>query len=253
MTYLEIVRRVARLSGTVDPRSIQSTSGAGRIATISALVDEAWNEMQLMYRGWRFLALDLPPATTLTENLSVYTAESLALPSWSAWLLGEGRVRIPLTVWPAGGNRDEEQGLVSRELDFFHQSYLVGSERARRGRPQSVTVDTQDRLVVWPTPEQDYRLAGMYRRAPQRLGADGDVPIIAEEHHDAIVRAALLKLQEHDEAEPNVIILARDRADASMAAMRRRYLTGGLSLESAPVGPSSSRTGFFTSITDVPA
>jgi hypothetical protein len=84
--------------------------------------------------------------------------------------------------------------------DFMREARRVGSGLEEAGRPIEWSVDTQGRIVFWPTPDAAYTVRGVYRRAPQRLVADGDVPEMPEEFHDLIWLGALGKLTLFDEA-----------------------------------------------------
>ena len=249
MNLLELTQTVARFSGTVDPRSITTAANSrGRIRTIVEFVREAWLEIQNEASQWRFLTRALPDTTTLVAGIPAVTAESL-IPSevdlWAQWLLGSGATRtVPLSVWPLATNETPENRSAERDLDIlgwndFRQSYRVGvqAETPTMGQPRVVAIDPQDRLQFWPHPDQDYRLAGTYRRLPQELVADETIPIILPNHHMVIVRAALLKLYRHDEAPPQALFNAEQDLLVPMRALRRRYLYG------SRVGPAPAAIG----------
>lgn len=255
MNYLEIVKETARLSGTVDPRSVATVETGGRIRLIAALVAAAWQEIQSSQQAWRFRVIEFPEVTGLTPNVNRYTAETLNLtnPPWSNWILG-GAGSIPLTIWaqtreggtpiPADELRRDEQALTVLDYPAFRASYQTGASIAITGRPQAVAVNTQDELVVWPTPTETYRLSGTYRRAPQILTEDDDTPIVAEEFHRLIAWAGKLLLDHYDEADGNVLLADMNLPmtfEASLASLRRRYLSGGVSIARVPVGGSTFR------------
>ena len=249
MNLLELTQTVARFSGTVDPRSITTAANSrGRIRTIVEFVREAWLEIQNEASQWRFLTRALPDTATLVAGIPAVTAESL-IPSevdlWAQWLLGSGATRtVPLSVWPLATTETPENRSAERDLDIlgwndFRQSYRVGvqAETPTMGQPRVVAIDPQDRLQFWPHPDQDYRLAGTYRRLPQELVADETIPIILPNHHMVIVRAALLKLYRHDEAPPQALYNAEQDLLVPMRALRRRYLYG------SRVGPAPAAIG----------
>jgi len=263
VNYLQLCKETARLSGTVDPRSIETVDAPGRIGLIAALVQAAWTEIQSSTQSWRFLVAEYPETAELPANQNRLTHHSLNLiglppepvegrvypPPWSNWILG-GAGSVPLTIWRLSGDRGDEQPLVVLDYQAFRASYQTGVSRGTKGRPQAVAVDQQDGLVFWPMADEIYRLSGTYRRAPQILGVpekpgetpDGTVPIVAEEFHRLIAWAGKLLLDHHDEADGNVLLADLNLPmtfEASMASLRRRYLSGGLSIGRSPIGGSN--------------
>lgn len=234
MNHLEIVQEVARLSGVGDPRSIATTQGAtGSTAKVVSLVQAGWTEIQNAYRAWRFLVVDFPETLVLEEGLNRFTASSLNLPNWSEWIRGDTLGQVPVTVWPAANEaeglaeaRGSEQQLAFVDYPAFRRLYQTGSSvsQAQSGQPRVASIDNQDRLVVWPTPDRNYGIAGTYRRLPQVFSADTDEPIVSAEHHDTIVWKGTLLVNEAEEAELGVLRSTERGLNTRMAALRRRYL-----------------------------
>ena len=248
MTYLEIVQALARLSGTVDPRSIETLEGAtGRIRLLADLVESAWTEIQNTYHGWRFLTVEFPDDTALLDNAprGAHSADTLGLPNWAEWIPGTSPGTIPLTIWSPDtvveaedgtetrtSNRGDEQQLNFSPYRPFQRRYQTGANAIRdTARPQVFSIDLQDRLVFWPIPDAAYPVAGTYRRSAQSLSADDDVPLgIAPQYHRTLVHAGKLLLDHSDEADGNVLLADIDLPmtfQASLASLRRRYLAGG--------------------------
>ena len=252
MTFLEIVRRVAERSGTADPRSISSALGAqGRIGTIANLVQDAWTQIQTRFGPWRFLIADLPDTAILTAGVRAHTRQALlgdAAPNWADWIPGGATGTVPLSVWPNtpdGRRREQPLGVLdySEPALGYRQNYETGIEAiddgSRRDQPRYVSVDPHDRLVFYPIPDVDYRLAGTYRRAPQEFTSDSEEPIILKQHHLVLVSAGVLWLHEHDEAPANAIITATQRFESDMQDLRRRYLYGQrAAVGQATIGPT---------------
>ena len=246
MDLLELTQTVARFSGTVDPRVISSAANSqGRVRNIVEYVREAWLEIQNEAQSWRFLTVPLPDTAVLVRGIPRVTPLTL-LPGapWANWLLGTGASRtVPLSVWPAPTptteNRSAERDLDVLSWGEFRISYRQGrsAENPPTGQPQVVAIDPDDGLNFWPIPDVDYRLAGTYRRLPQELLNDDDIPMILPNHHMVIVRAALLKLYRHDEAPPQALYNAEQDLLVPMRALRRRYLYG------ARVGPVPAAIG----------
>jgi len=271
VNYLEIVRETARLSGTVDPRSVQTVNDGGRIGLIAALVRTAWQQIQAETRAWRFLTVELPEDATLPAGINALTAEGTSVRTssvgtlaplplvpnapWSDWIIGEAAGAAPWTIWrktpePGATPRADELRLLPVSYPAFRESYQRGVSVEEEGRPQAIAVDTQDRVVFWPRPRVDYLLSGTYRRAPQMLTDDDDVPIVAEEFHHLLVWAGKLLLDHHDEADGSVLLADMNLPmtfQASMGALRSRYLNRGLSIAARPIG-GTNPGGLGTSI-----
>ena len=231
-TFLELCQQAAGLSGTIDRRTVSTVDATGRIRILADLVRDGWTDIQNLYRAWRFLTVEFPEATELGEGISAFEASALNLQNWGSWIPGTDPGTIPLTIWPAAAEGEAADAHRAQEVELsfvdyrdFRQAYQTGASRATpAATPRAFSIDPLDRLVVWPTPERTYRLAGTYRRSAQELREDADVPIILPAYHDAIVWNGVLLLHRHDEAEADVLFTTQQGLDTRMAALRRRYL-----------------------------
>lgn len=246
-TFLEICQKTAQLSGTVSKRNVLSVREAdGHVARLIELVQTAWLEIQNEHARWSFLTVKLPSSTVLNQGERVFTPARFGLgagdvPEWSEWILGLESDEVPLTIWPSG-ERSQEYAPIFTDYRSFRVTNERGAERERGGTPIEFSVNDDGNLVFWPAPDKVYAMAGTYRRSPQVLAADGDVPIIAAQFHDAIVWKALLLLREYEEADANVLITTGNALRKRMAPLRFRYLAPhGPAIDPHPVGGS----GFF--------
>ena len=197
----------------------------------------AGQEIQNDYRAWRFLTLEFPETAEIDQGATAFTAESFNLADWAEWIPGTEAGTVPLTVWPSEGDqRGEEREIFNADYTEFRDIYQRGTSREITGPPQIFSIDPTDRFVVWPIPDQDYRISGTYRRAAQELVADADVPIILDQFQDTLVWKGALLLARYDEADSNVLYTTGQGVDTRMAAMRRRYLPVGTGLAYAPLG-----------------
>ena len=243
MTFLEIVRRVAQRTGTGDPRNISAALAAtGRTATVAALVQDAWTQIQGTHEQWRFLIANLPDTAMLTVGTRAYTAANLGLDDWAGWVPGDARGTVQMSAWPdETGGRTKERPLAVLEYRSYRATYESGAYAVNpvEGQPRIVAVDTQDRLVVWPVPEADYHLGGTYRRTPQVFTADDDEPRISAAHHQVLVSAGALAVHRFDEAPANTLITAQQYLDGDVSNLRRRYLYGTrVAVGAAALGPT---------------
>jgi len=194
-TYLELCQQVARESGTitgVQPTTVEGQTG--RLAKIVAWVDLAWREIQNRHAQWRWMREDW--SANLTAGTDAYTAASFSIARFADWLMPPAGI---VSIFdPALGVADE---IVLPDLTWpeWRRLYRVGEQTA--DRPLHVAVKPTGEIVFGPKPDKTYTVAGEYRKAPQTLAANGDVPEMPARFHDLIAWRALLLLAEHDEAE----------------------------------------------------
>lgn len=224
--YLGITQEAAALTGSIDRRNVTTVNATGRVGRLAALVKDSWTTIQSEYRAWRFLRVEFPEDAIIGEGATTFTAESLNLENWDWWITGEDYGDVRPSIWPGTDetHRGQEQELVHQHYRPFRETYQTGTSLETRGRPTTFAIDEQDNLVVWPVPDQDYRIRGTYRRSPQVLEKGTDVPIIAEQFHNTISAYAVWLFHQVDEAEPNALITARQRYERRLGALRRRYL-----------------------------
>ena len=251
-TYLQLVKDLARATEVVDPGTISSVAGAtGRVAQMAYLVQDAWTQIQNLHGDtWDFLTAEIPETARLTVGIREYTPQSLGLlptddepdiPQWARW---DGP--SPLSTWPVAADgtetREEETDLTVSSWLEFREAYMRGanavSDPGLQAQPSVVTVDPLDRLVVYPEPDQSYRLAGYYTRAPQILEADGDVPIVSAEHHPTIVQAAKLLL-DHSDPKPASWSTSATSISRCSCATGWRRCGGGTGCRSSRPGPAA--------------
>ena len=252
-TFLDLVRSTFGLTRKGDRRSIVTTAtGNTRVSLVAEMVRAAWTEIQNENRHWRFLVANLPDSALLVEGTTRYTPQNIANPAiinWDEWIIGDVAGTVPVSVWPAADSdagleedRGREQALTFVDYRVFRQAYQTGSSVSaeQTGQPRAMSIDPQDGLVVWPSPDRNYRIAGTYRRTAQEFAADDDVPIIEAQHHDAIVWMAAVLVHRAWGADQLTLLTAEKGADSRMAALRRRYLPKP-KLSHQPVGARTGR------------
>lgn len=198
-TYLELCQDVADESGTgAFPGTVSGL--VGRPAKITKWVRNAWIDIQNDRDEWRWMEDEF--TGNLISGVAAYAGSDFGMSRFGAWLVGPdpftGLDRV--TVQAAASGRSDEGGLVFLPFEAFWSYYGRGAEAERTGRPTSYTVDGQERIRVWPSPDAAYILRGRYRKSPQALSAGTDVPEMPAQYHSAIVWRALTNLAAHDEA-----------------------------------------------------
>ena len=83
------------------------------------------------------------------------------------------------------------------DIDRFYETQGRGVHPP--GKPNFYTVDNQNRLTISPLPDDVYTLRGKYRKSPQYLLADADIPEMPVDFHTIIKDAALSYVEGFDE------------------------------------------------------
>lgn len=188
-TFLQLCRRVhryARIGEDAPGTAPETVAGQdGVLAEIVGWVQDAYEDIQLDQEAWRFReaigevpvvmgSRDVDVATTLADfdTLRMATADACA----RYILVDTGSANLQM-VW------------------FVEWEQWRGGMYDRSGAtgtPSRFTVLPNGKLRLYPTPDADVSLQLTYQRVVQELAEDGDVPILPEGHHTAIVWRALM-------------------------------------------------------------
>ncbi len=220
-TFLELVQAVALESGTVS-KSISTVEGqTGRMARFVGWTRDALLDIERRRGDWRWMRRDF--AGDVLPGVAEYDAASLGIASFSRWVDRDDNERA-FTIQKASEDRGQE-GYVRDILwdgDMgFRRTYRMGEPASRTGMPSVVAITPADTLALWPIPDETCILRGEYVRAPQRLVADGDVPQMPAEHHDAIRWRALMLMGLFDQSPEQVPVWA-ELFGEHMAALERK-------------------------------
>lgn len=196
-TFLELVNKVERESGTVDKSQRLGTvvDAPTRQEKFVHWTAQAWEMIQRSRRDWTFRRKAFSGA--LVAGTATYSASDLGILDFASWYT-EADGYEPFTIYDTATGRSDETRLAFKDYHFWRDCYGIGVPTETR--PNIVAVDWERKLCFGPTPDAAYTVRGSYRRTIQTLAADGDEPYIAAEYHDAIVWRALMLLAEHDEA-----------------------------------------------------
>ncbi|WP_226018414.1 hypothetical protein [Novosphingobium sp. FKTRR1] len=186
-----------RESGTIQQGSRLTTvvGALGRQEKMVNWIAEAWRMVQTGRSDWPFMAGEFEG--TINAGAARMTAAALGIANFAGW----GRrstLYQPFTIYDPAIGRSSEQ-----ELQMIPwQQYKMRWDRAVHTplRPCEVSFDQQQRICFGPTSDGTYTVRGEYRRAPQILSVDTDVPILPEQHHEIIVWRAVMLMGDHDEA-----------------------------------------------------
>ena len=200
-TFFQLYQDVARDSGTI-PRwaSLSTVNGAtGREARVKQWVIDAWFDIQKQRTDWLWMMDEF--TGLLTSGTQRYSAASFSIDSrFSEWVFRDRQHMPALSAWLTSAGQAGEYDLEYLPWMEFRRRCLRGSAASRTGRPQLASQDDARQLVFYPTPDAAYTISGLYKKSPQTLADDDDVPECPAQFHSAIKWRALLYLGVYDEA-----------------------------------------------------
>ncbi|MEM7709187.1 MAG: hypothetical protein AAF264_00200 [Pseudomonadota bacterium] len=193
-TLLQLCRDVNSESGTGKAtQPITAVDQTGRLGKVVRWVKDAYRDIERRSADWRWMQ-DEFTATLVVGQGRYDGAADFGLTRLAQFKLGRA---FPLTVSEVG---TDHIGIVRPVFwDDFVARGLLGRP-GDTGQPQIASIDNAGRLALYPTPDKAYAISGSYRKGPQPLVADADVPEMPERFHDLIRYEALILLAKHDEA-----------------------------------------------------
>jgi len=196
-TFLELCADLARESGAIGPAPT-TTVGAlpRRQAQCVGWVRGAWIKIQNANPDWRFLRAEFEGDLVAGKN-SYSPLDFGIAPRFAEWVQETPRAPALSLYNPAIGRKDEQW---LRQLDYvqWRQSFDFGVHDAIR--PTYWAIGYDNLLKIGQTPDKAYKVRGEYRKTPQVLAADTDVPEMPARFHDAIWQRAIMLMAESDEA-----------------------------------------------------
>lgn len=194
-TYLELVRAVARESGTVRDADLPGTLAGltGRLAKMAEWTARAWVSIQNGRGDWLFMQGGFEDETVAGQQ--AYSGADLGATRFARFMPEAGVTLYRTVDGPAGEGR-----LIHLSQSAFRAAFDRGEARTRQGQPSHFTTDPQGRLVLWPTPDDAFTLRGLYRKDVQRLTVDADEPDMPARFHDLVMWRALVMLAANDES-----------------------------------------------------
>lgn len=200
MDYLALVKRLRRETGIGggDPTSV-TTLVSDDHQSLADWVQDAWRDIQLMPRNWRWMRAQALGSVTVVGGRG-YTVDQLlgvaaGTTRFARWMPDSNRYHAT-AFDPA--NPASEWRLHEIDYETFRLRFEVSSHAA--GAPQYRATAPDGRLLVGPTPDKTYSIRLDYWKTPQKLVANTDTPEMPEQYHMAIVWRALMSYAGFDAA-----------------------------------------------------
>lgn len=199
MTFLELCEAVGIDSGLVSDHNIMTTvlGNNGRLGRIVRATAQAWEDIQNGRNDWVFMRAQFTGA--LVINQTSYTPAQLGIATRfrSFFRDADAEGFLPHTIYDASIGVSDESGLFETSPAMWRMAYGRGSQTATR--PTDYALDGQN-FLVGPKPDKAYVAKGWYRKSPQALVADADLPDMPAQYHSTIKWRAIMDLHGADAA-----------------------------------------------------
>ncbi|UWQ30259.1 hypothetical protein [Leisingera sp. M523] len=200
-TYLQLCQDAARESGTVSnigqPETTENQTG--RLLRILKWVTKAYEDIQRSQNAWRWMHADFSAETVAA--VQQYDAEAMGINErFSRWVVHDDDGDNQFSIYKTSEGQVTEGFLNFVDWAWFRRNLMTGGQASKQDKPYYFSIDNENKLRLWPTPDAAYTVRGVYYKAPQSLAADADTPEMPAEFHDVIVWRALMLLGQFDEA-----------------------------------------------------
>lgn len=185
MTYLELVRRLAREVGASGAiHSLQAVEGEAK--RLADWVNQAWLDIQLVRDTWSWrlseFEVSVPSGSSVVDTSTVVDFYKPLKGSVYGKFSGSTSW-YPLTY-----------------VDFQAWQDYVRMQPTAQSQPTSYTLKPNKRIELHPVPVNDFLIRGLYVKKPQQLVNDFDVPILPEEFHPLIIYQAMMLYAQYETA-----------------------------------------------------
>lgn len=185
MTYLELVRRLAREVGASGGiQSLQTAEGEAK--RLADWVNQAWLDIQLVRDTWSWRLNEFEVAVPSGSAI----VDTSTITDFYKPLKGSvyGKFVAASTWFPL------------EYIDFQAWQDYVRTRPTAISQPTSYTLKPDRTVELYPIPANDYSVRGLYVKKPQQLVNDFDVPILPEEFHQLIVYQAMMLYAQYEAA-----------------------------------------------------
>ena len=185
MNFLQLVQFAHRLvradNSKLGCAPITVIGNDGVLDELVFFIQQSWLDIQNASANWRFMWRE----GTLTLPAGIDTITPFAIPDFSQYVLAEvdGKGRF-ITIY----RESVADEVTVRFVPYpaWQQSYLERGERSP-GQPGNFTILPDNRLRFDMRADAPYTVRLNYKRSNQTLSQDGDIPLMPEQYHAAIV------------------------------------------------------------------
>lgn len=226
MTFLQMVRRVARACGMTNQPTVPAdvVGQSGNLLDAIDWVQDSWRELQVSFQNWRWMRVGF--TLQISAGVDTYAYGSAIddnhggpISRFARWLVTDPR--CPPRAYLQPGGLGGQYYLPFIPWDGFQAIYRIGIMPP--GMPVHISIDPQNRLVFGPAPDNDYVIVGEYQRAPQELVSKDDIPEMPEQFHMVIVYDAMRKYA-GSEAASEIMVRAQTEGGALKSSLRTDQL-----------------------------
>ena len=193
MNFLELVNSL-RIEAGASGRAIDTLEAPGLAAETDRFkrwIASAWNDIQIQHTDWNFHLVE--STHTLEVGVTVLNMTEFMAGDVAEWMVNTFRITQPAST--------RMLSQTMQYIDYYYWRNGEGMDTTREGMPQSFSIQPQTEAIhLSMTPDKAYDIFYDYRRTPQRLTEDLDVPIIPIRYHELIVAWAMRKYGYHEVA-----------------------------------------------------
>lgn len=185
MNFLELCQRTRRECGGEGPTT--TIGQVGELARIVGWVQDAWDEIQVARRDWRFMWTQ--SSKSLPAGVYQRTPDAI---SFHQVRIDDARFFLYSV---ALGNSDI-QPMTYLPWEEYSLTYNRGP--LQTGRPTVFSIMPDRKLILPVITDLDYTFVTEYYRRPTQLAVDADTPAVPWEFHMSIVWKAVGKYAVHE-------------------------------------------------------
>lgn len=181
MTFLEIAKRIRQECGINGTGPTSIVLQTGELKQVVDWMTSAYEDVQSAHPGWMFLRDDF--LFNCEDGKGEYTPAECNAPDMGEWSLDSFR------CWSSPG---DEQYLPWVTWETMRDTWKIGEQRTRKGRPMCFSVKPDDSITFDCVPDSSYTVTGEYSRLPVEIGGNSDIPIFPVKFHHVIVWRAVM-------------------------------------------------------------
>lgn len=221
-TFLELCAKLAQNTAATGPAPATVVGQTGRKGQVVGFVRDAWTAIQNMSPYWSWLRAEFEG--DLVVNQLIYQPADLGIATrFSEWIEDDPARDVPaMSLYDNSIGRDDEAWIREISYDAWRMRFDYRTHDAQRPTYWAI-YPGDNSLRFGSRPDKAYKVRGEYRKTPQVLAADTDVPEMPDRFHDLIWQKAAMKLAGSDEAVQAYQFSKADH-DETMAALLRDCL-----------------------------